>query len=54
VVLASSASDFPGCTEKWPMDNSNHKTMKNDINTMNRLLELFRGDYGNYFITPIR
>lgn len=56
VVLAESASDFPGCLpqNKKEMIGSNHQQMRNDSNTKLRLNELFLGDYGFYFKTSER
>ena len=56
IVTAESASDFPGCLpqNKKEMIGSNHQQMRNDRNTKERLKELFRGDYGSYFITNAR
>ncbi len=54
IVLAESASNFPGCNYTKEMIGSNHQQMRNDNNTKQRLLELFRGDYGFYFKTDAR
>lgn len=56
VVVKSSASNFPQgasptLTPTRDMPGSNHLQMRNDSNTKLRLNELFKGDYGNYFIT---
>ena len=54
IVLAESAKNFPGAVHKIEMMGSNHQQMRNDSNTRDRLNELWRGDYGSYFITAIR
>jgi pimeloyl-ACP methyl ester carboxylesterase len=56
IVVESSAKGFPQGTSPEPtpnriMDGSNHQQMRNDSNTKARLLELFNGQFGNYFIT---
>jgi len=37
-----------------PMLGSNHQQARNDSNTKNRLMQLFEGALGDYFITPER
>ena len=55
VVLVESAANFPGATHPpQPMPGSNHMQMRNDSNTEDRLKGLFKGDYGDYFITEER
>lgn len=46
IVTASSAKQWGQFRE---MEHSNHMQMKNDGNTKDRLIELYRGDYGRFF-----
>lgn len=54
VVLVESASNVLGMTYNAPMNDSNHFSMRNDHNTGAKLVELFQGDFGSFFITEER
>ncbi len=60
IVLAESASEFPGASTlpmgapSRELTNSSHMQMLNDANTREKIKELCRGDYGDFFRTPER
>ena len=53
VVLAESASAYPGAISE-SLPKSNHLQMRNDSNTKAKMLKVFGGSYGDYFITDVR
>lgn len=54
IVLRESAENFPGAASVGRMEGSNHQQMRNDSNTKQKLLELWGGSHGNFFITGTR
>ena len=54
IVTRESASSAPGLTYSKKMIGSNHFSMRNDLNTHDRLQELFAGDMGDYFVIDDR
>ncbi|MEP7196528.1 MAG: hypothetical protein ABI851_08410 [Saprospiraceae bacterium] len=60
VVLAESASEFPGATTLQPggpsreLTNSSHMQMRNDDNLRQKLTKLYNGDYNLFFKTYLR
>lgn len=53
VVIAESAAGFPGAPAHR-LAASNHQQMRNDVNTKQRMLEVFAGTHGDYFVTAPR
>jgi len=54
VVLMKSAIDYPNARVGEEMTGSNHQQMRNDENTRVRLNELWNGEHGRFFETPIK
>jgi pimeloyl-ACP methyl ester carboxylesterase len=54
IVLRESAENFPGAASIGRMEGSNHQQMRNDSNTKQKLLELWGGTHGSFFITGTR